>query len=40
MILPIVAYGYPILNKKCEEISSDHQDLDQLINNMWETMYA
>lgn len=40
MILPIVAYGAPVLKKKCKEISSDHPDLKELIQNMYETMYA
>lgn len=39
MILPIVAYGDPILKKKAEEISPDYENLDQLIDDMFETMY-
>ena len=39
MFLPIVAYGSPILRKKCEEINSDYPDLVVLLENMWETMY-
>jgi len=39
MILPIIAYGTPILKKKCREIDSSYKDLDDLINSMWETMY-
>ena len=39
MILPIVAYGDPVLNKKATEISSDYPDLKTLIANMYETMY-
>lgn len=39
MILPIVAYGDPILKKKASEIDEDYPDLDQLIENMFETMY-
>lgn len=39
MILPIVAYGSPILKKEGEEIDKDYKDLDQLIANMFETMY-
>lgn len=39
MILPIVAYGHPVLKKKAEEISPDHPELEELIANMWETMY-
>lgn len=39
MILPIVAYGDPVLRKKCDPIGPDYPELDQLIENMWETMY-
>ena len=40
MILPIVAYGNPVLKKKCDNIKSNYENLDELIDNMWETMYA
>ncbi|HTB99354.1 MAG TPA: peptide deformylase [Ferruginibacter sp.] len=39
MILPIVAYGAPILRKACKDISADYPDLQKLITDMWETMY-
>ncbi len=39
MILPIVAYGDPILKKEAEEIKSDYPDLKGLIEDMFETMY-
>lgn len=39
MILPIVAYGDPVLRKKGKEISQDYPKLKPLIENMWETMY-
>ncbi|NVK65717.1 MAG: peptide deformylase [Flavobacteriales bacterium] len=39
MILPIVAYGDPILKKEAEEIDKDYEGLDELIENMFETMY-
>ena len=39
MILPIVAYGNPILRKVGKEITPDYPDLDKLIEDMWETMY-
>ena len=39
MILPIVAYGDPILKKDCEEIDQNYPDLKQLISDMFETMY-
>ena len=38
MILPIVAYGDPVLKKSCEEISKDYPKLPELIDNMYETM--
>ena len=40
MILPIVAYGAPILRKKAVDIQADYPQLDKLIADMWETMYA
>jgi len=39
MILPIVAYGSPVLRKVCDEITPDYPGLDKLISDMWETMY-
>lgn len=39
MILPIVAYGHPTLRKIAAEIESGHPGLDELIENMFETMY-
>ena len=39
MFLPIVAFGSPVLRKKCEEITPDYPELDALLENMWETMY-
>lgn len=40
MILPIVAYGHPVLRKVCKDIDPDYADLDKLIADMWETLYA
>lgn len=40
MILPIVAYGAPILRMVSREIAADYPGLDKLIEDMWETMYA
>ena len=40
MVLPIVAYGHPVLRKKCEDITPDYPGLSELIQNMWETLYA
>jgi peptide deformylase len=39
MILPVVAYGTPILKKMAEEIDEDYKDLDKLLSDMFETMY-
>lgn len=39
MILPIVAYGDPVLRKVGAEIDKDYEGLGALIENMWETMY-
>ena len=39
MILPIVAYGSPILRKICADITPDYTGLEKLIADMWETMY-
>lgn len=39
MILPIVAYGDPVLKKEAEEISDDYPKLKELIADMYETMY-
>jgi len=39
MVLPIVAYGDPVLKKVGEEIDEDYPGLKELIANMWETMY-
>ena len=40
MILPIVAYGDPILKKKAVDVEKHHWKLKELISDMWETMYA
>ena len=40
MILPIVAYGAPILRMVSREIDKDYPGLDKFIEDMWETMYA
>ena len=39
MILPIRAYGDPVLKKKAVDIDKDHDGLQELIDNMFETMY-
>lgn len=40
MILPIIAYGDPLLRKKAQPITAAYKDLSKLIENMFETMYA
>ena len=40
MILPIVAYGHPVLRKVAEDITPEYPQLDKFIEDMWETMYA
>jgi peptide deformylase len=39
MILPIVAYGDPVLRKEGEDIEQDQPGVQDLIDNMYETMY-
>ncbi len=39
MILPIVAYGDPVLRKKGKQITKDYPKLNELIDNMWDSMY-
>jgi peptide deformylase len=39
MILPVVAYGDPVLRKVAKEISKDYPKLNEVIDNMWETQY-
>ncbi len=38
MVLPIVAYGDPVLRKVAKEIDKDYTDLKKLIENMRDTM--
>ena len=40
MKLPILAVGDPILRRKAKEIDQDYPNLEELIDNMFETMYA
>jgi peptide deformylase len=39
MILPVVAYGDPLLKKEAKEIDASYPELKKLIANMFETMY-
>ena len=40
MILPIYAYGHPILRKDTHEIEELNDEMKKLISNMFETMYG
>ncbi len=40
MILPIYAYGQPVLKKVASDVPPEYPGLSELIANMWETMYA
>jgi len=40
MILPIVAYGHPVLRKVASEILPGHPGLEKLVADMWDTLYA
>jgi peptide deformylase len=39
MILPIVAYGHPVLRQLCTDITPEYPDLKKLLDDMWDTMY-
>ena len=39
MILPIIAYGDPVLKKIGIDINKDYPQFDGLIENMFDTMY-
>ena len=40
MVLPIRAYGDPVLKKVAADIEPGHPGLEKLIKDMFETMYA
>ena len=40
MILPIVGYGSKVLREQTKEIDKDYQGLEELIKNMFDTMYS
>jgi len=39
MILPVIAFGHPILKKVTSPVEEDFEDLEGFIENMWQTMY-
>ncbi len=40
MKLPVYLYGHPVLRKTAAEIAPDYEGLKQLVDDMYETMYA
>lgn len=40
MKLPVIAYGDPVLKQKAKNIDKNYPELNQLISDMFETMYA
>lgn len=40
MKLPIYLYGHPVLRKVSDDITADYESLPELLENMYETMYA
>ena len=40
MVLPVYVYGMSVLRKRALEIDEDYENLDALIADMFETMYA
>ena len=38
MIYPIVVYGHPVLRKIAREIEKDYSGLNQIINDLFETI--
>lgn len=40
MILPVIAYGHPVLKKKAVDIDPKDESLGKLIEDMFDTMYS
>lgn len=40
MILPVYAYGFPVLRQKAQNLDKEYPELNKLIADMFETMYA
>ena len=40
MILPVTAYGHPVLKKVAKDIEKEYPNLNKLIEDMFETMYS
>lgn len=39
MILPVRAFGDPVLRQSCSDVDKNDSALKQFLDNMWETMY-
>lgn len=39
MILPVYAYGHPVLKRRATDVDVTNTALPELLENMWETMY-
>lgn len=39
MVLPVVAYGHPVLKKRGEDIDASYPNLKEFIQDMFDTMY-
>ncbi len=39
MVLPVAAFGHPVLRKMCDDITPAYEGLSKLIEDMFETMY-
>lgn len=39
MILPILAYGHPVLRQVAQDITPEYPELQKFIADMWDTMY-
>jgi peptide deformylase len=40
MRLPVLSYGHAILRQKCDFIKDDYPGLNNLITDMWDTLYS
>jgi peptide deformylase len=40
MILPVILYGDPVLKKRAAAINAEHPNLQDIVKNMWQTMYV
>jgi peptide deformylase len=40
MVLPVYVYGHPVLRRVAEDIEPDYPELQKLVKDMFDTMYA